>query len=155
MREGFRLELRNTFGLHKNPYTFGKSTIPESHHRATDVLREFNVACGAKCHKTQRRTGLRKHLATQCQVLNLDGKEIDTLAGLMDHSKTIHEKFYWLPSDVLQVAKVTKILLATDNGEIKNLGGKTLDEIDDKDLESAVNSALEFVQSINIILWTD
>ena len=51
---------------------------------------------------------------------------------------------------MLQVAKVTKILLAMDNGAIKNL-----DEIDDKDLESAGNTALEFVQSINIILCTD
>ena len=85
MREGLRIlmELRNKFGLDKNPYTFSKSTIPESHHRATDVLREFSVACGAKCPKTYPRTGLRQHLATQCQVLNLDGKEIDTLAGLM------------------------------------------------------------------------
>ena len=91
MREGLRIELRNTFGLDKNPYAFGKSNIPESHHRATDV---FSVACVAKCPQTQRHTGLRKHLATQCQVLNLDGKENDPLAGLMDHSKTIHEKFY-------------------------------------------------------------
>ena len=39
-----------------------------------------------------------------------------------------------------------------DNGAMKNLGGKTLDEINDKDLESAGNAAFEFVQSINIIL---
>ena len=91
-------------------------------------------------------------LAIQCQVLNLDGNEIDTLAGFMGHSKTIHEKFYGLLSDVLQVAKETEILLAMDNGAIKNLGGKTLDEINDKDLESAGNAAFEFVQSINIIL---
>ena len=40
------------------------------------------------------------------------------------------EKFYRLPSDVLQVAKVT---------QIKNLGGKTLDEIDYKDLEFSIS----------------
>ena len=40
------------------------------------------------------------------------------------------EKFYRLPSDVLQVAKVT---------QIKNLGGKTLDEIDNKDLEFSIS----------------
>ena len=53
---------------------------------------------------------------------------------------------------MLQVAKDTKILLAMDNGAIKNLGGKTLDKINEKNLESAGNAALEFVQSINIIL---
>ena len=121
MREGLRIfiKLRNKFGLDKNPYTFGKSTSPESHHKATDVLRELSVACGAKCLKTLQRAGLRKHLATQCLVLNIDGNETDTLAGFMGHSKTVHKKFYRLPSDALQVAKVTKILLATDNGAIK------------------------------------
>ena len=44
------------------------------------------------------------------------------------------KKFYRLPSDVLQVAKVTQILLATENGAITNLGGKTLDEINNKGL---------------------
>ena len=42
-----------------------------------------------------------------------------------------------------------------DNGAIKNLGGKTLYEINDEDLEFAGNTAFEFVQSINIIPWTD
>ena len=50
---------------------------------------------------------------------------------------------------------MTKIRLAMDNGAIKNLGGKTLDDINDKDLESAGNTAVEFVRSANIILWTD
>ena len=40
---------------------------------------------------------------------------------------------------MLQVAKVTQILLATENGAIKNLGGKTLDEIDYKDLEFSIS----------------
>ena len=116
----------------QEPVYIGKPISPESHHRATDVLPEYSVACWAKCPKTLWRTGLRKHLATQCLVLNLDGNEIDTMAGLICHSKTIRKKFHWLLSDVLQVAEVTKIQSAMDKGVIKNLGGKPLDEINDK-----------------------
>ena len=60
-------------------------------------------------------------LAIQCQVLNLDGNEIDTLAGFMGHSKTIHEKFYGLLSDVLQVAKETKMGLSIISSTAKDL----------------------------------
>lgn len=42
-----------------------------------------------------------------------------------------------MPSDVLRVAKVTKILLAMDNGTITSIGEKTLDEINVAELEVA------------------
>ena len=80
---------------------------------------------------------------------------IATTALIRKRRRIEREKFYRLPSDVLQVAKVTQILLATENGAIKNLGGKTLYEINDKNFEFAGNTAFEFVQSINVILWTD
>ena len=68
--------------------------------------------------------------------MNLAGNEIETLADFMGHSKDIHKRFYQLPSDVMQISKITKILIAMENGSIKSLGGKTLDEVEDKDLET-------------------
>ena len=64
---------------------------------------------------------------------------IATTALIRKRRRIEREKFYRLPSDVLEVAKVTQILLATENGAIKNLGGKTLDEIDNKDLEFSIS----------------
>ena len=45
--------------------------------------------------------------------MNLADNEIET-EGFMGHSKDIHRKFYQLPSDVLQISKITKILIAMD-----------------------------------------
>ena len=60
---------------------------------------------------------------------------MDTLAAFMGHSKDVCKQFYQLPSDVLEITKITKILLAMENGTIKSIGGKTLAEIEDTDLE--------------------
>ena len=76
---------------------------------------------------------LRKHLATQSQVRNLADNGIETLADFMRHSKDIHKVFYQLPSDVLQISK---ILIAMENGSIKSLGRKTLNDVEDEDLET-------------------
>ena len=67
--------------------------------------------------------------------MNLADNEIET-EGFMGHSKDIHRNFYQLPSDVLQISKITSILIAMDSGSMKSLGGKTLDEVGDKDLET-------------------
>lgn len=68
--------------------------------------------------------------------MNLADNEIETLADFTGHYKDIHRKFYQLPSDVMQISKITKILIAMENGSIKSLGGKTLDEVEDKNLET-------------------
>ena len=75
---------------------------------------------------------------------------IATTALIRKRRRIEREKFYRLPSDVLQVAKVTQILLATENGAIKNLGGKTLDEIDYKDLEFSISVDGRMVLSIEV-----
>ena len=104
--------------------------------RATDVLRKFGEDCGAQVPQSLRSTELRKHLATQSQVMNLADNEIETLADFTGHYKDIHRKFYQLPSDAMQISKITKILIATENGSKKSLGGKTLDAVEAKDLET-------------------
>lgn len=142
MGEGLQtlLKFRSDFIDESNPYIFALQSSVDSHIRATDVLRVFSLECGAKYPSTLRSTKLRKHIATQSQVLNLAENEIDILAGFMGHSKEIHKRHYRLPSGVLQVAKVTKILLAMENGSIKSLGGRTLDDIDLAGLENAAGN---------------
>jgi len=64
------------------------------------------------------------------QVLTLRENELDILAGFMGHDVRIHRNYYRLPEDALQVAKVSKVLLVIDRGEISKYYGKNLDEID-------------------------
>ena len=129
------VKFSSNFAMKENPYIFGMLHSRDPEHptyiRCTDVLREFSQVCGASQPDTLRSTKLRKQIATQCQILNLRDNELDMLASYMGHSTKIHEQFYRIASDVLQVAKVTKVLLAMDSGKMKSLEGKCLDEVDE------------------------
>ena len=51
------------------------------------------------------------------------------LAKFMGHDIRVHREFYQLLEETLQVAKVSKLLLASEQGR-SDLQGKTLDDID-------------------------
>ena len=51
--------------------------------------------------------------------------ELDELAGYLGHDLTIHRKYYRLPENTVQLAKVTKILMAVNRG-IGQFTGKKL-----------------------------
>ena len=119
-----------------NPYVFAvtskhiQSKRSVSYIRGHDVLRKFSALSGCENPKSLRSKNLRKHVATMSQILNLRDHELDQLATFMGHDVRVHRQFYRLPEDVVQTAKVTKILMAMENGTIGNFQGKTLDEID-------------------------
>ena len=117
-----------------NPYIFAR-TRAETPLRASDCLRRLAVESGAQNPSNLTSTRLRKHIATVSQILNLQECEMDLLAGFLGHDIRVHRTFYRLPEDTLQLAKVSKILLAFDRGNIAMFKGKSLDEID-------VNNAL-------------
>jgi len=96
--------------------------------RASECLHQLAVQCGAKNPAHLTSTHLRKHIATS-QILNLPEYELDILAGFLGHDLHIHRNFYRLPQDTLQLAKVSKVLLAYDKGNISDYKGKSLDEI--------------------------
>jgi hypothetical protein len=113
----------------ENNYVFARllSTSPL---RASDCLRKLAIQCGAKCPANLTSTRLRKHIATTSQILNLQECELNLLAGFLGHDLHVHRNFYRLPQYTLQWAKVSKILLAFDSGQIAAYKGKSLDEID-------------------------
>ncbi|KAJ8050050.1 hypothetical protein HOLleu_03093 [Holothuria leucospilota] len=57
-------------------------------------------------------------MATTCQILILKRAELESLAGVMGHNIRVHENFYRLPEGTLQVAKISKIPLAIESGNI-------------------------------------
>jgi len=83
-----------------------------------------------------RSTVLRKHIATLSQIMNLKDNELDQLAKFMGHDVRVHREFYRLPCDVMQIAKVAKILIAMETGKIETLKGKSLDEVNVGAIES-------------------
>lgn len=114
-----------------SPYFFANPNAKSRQFfRGSDCLRKFSNECGANFPVSLRSTLLRKHLATTCQVLNLKSSELEGLANFMGHNIRVHEDFYRLPEGTLQAAKISKILLAMENGKMSDFKGKSLEEID-------------------------
>ncbi|KAK1900435.1 N-lysine methyltransferase KMT5A-A [Dissostichus eleginoides] len=114
-----------------------------SYYRGQDCLRLHASKCGAKHPEHLRSTHLRKHVATLSQVLNLKNNELDQVADFLGHDIRVHQDFYRLPVPTTQLAKISKLLLSMEKGQLSSIQGKSLDEIDIEDeisFSDAVNS---------------
>ncbi|KAJ4946547.1 hypothetical protein JOQ06_024212 [Pogonophryne albipinna] len=115
--------------LKENVFLFA---LPNSVHylRGSDCLRHFVRECtNIKNPKALTSTKHRKHIATLSTVLNLKTTELDQLADFLGHNIEVHRKHYRLPEGTLQLAKISKVLLALEQGRIGKYKGKNLDEI--------------------------
>lgn len=92
-------------------------------------LRRLADECGAQMPDYLRSTQLRKEIATTSQILNLKNNEIDQLADFLGHDISVHRQFYQLSEPTIQSAKISKLLLALEKGKLRELQGKSLDEI--------------------------
>ncbi|KAK7909429.1 hypothetical protein WMY93_014113 [Mugilogobius chulae] len=111
-----------------NKYLFARPQAC-SYFRGSDCLRHFAKMCGAKNPESLTSTKLRKQTATLSQVLNLSNTELDQLADFLGHDVRVHRQFYRLPEGTLQLAKVSKILMALEQGRMAEFKGKGLDDI--------------------------
>jgi len=99
-------------------------------YRGQDCLRLYVSECGAENPELLRSTQLRKHVATLSQILNLKNHEFDQVANFLGHDIRVHREYYRLSQTPTQLAKISKLLLAMEKGSLRNLQGKTLDEIE-------------------------
>lgn len=124
------LQHRSAVGVNpENNFLFARCCGSLSSIRSCDVLRKFAAACGAKQPSLLTSTSLRKHVATISQILNLKDNELDCLADFLGHDIRIHREFYRLPESTIQLAKVSKLLVELEHGDISKYSGKSLDEI--------------------------
>ncbi|KAJ8034113.1 hypothetical protein HOLleu_20819 [Holothuria leucospilota] len=98
--------------------------------RAYDCMTEMANQANLDQPEHIRTTKLRKQIATVTQVLGLKENELEQLANHMGHDIKIHREYYRLPQECLMLAKVSKLLLLADKGELHKFKGKSLDEID-------------------------
>ncbi|XP_022106564.1 uncharacterized protein LOC110987795 isoform X2 [Acanthaster planci] len=122
-----------------NVYLFALSG--EGHIRACDCLRESSVQCGAEHPEYLRATRLRKQIATVSQIMNLKENELDVLANFLGHDIRTHRQYYRLPNSTLQVAKVSKVLMKMERGDMKGLAGKSLADVDIHPSEEYITDA--------------
>ncbi|KAK0140679.1 hypothetical protein N1851_022330 [Merluccius polli] len=92
-----------------NLFMFGR---PEalSFYRGGECLQKYTKRCGAKHPEALT--------ATMSQVLNLEENESDQLADFLGHDIRIHRQYYWLPQGTLQLARMSKVLLAMEKGTV-------------------------------------
>ena len=115
--------------LNENGYLFA---LPHSVHylRGSNCIKQFVNEChDIKNPKVLTSTKLRKHIATLSTVLKLKTTELDQLADFFGHNISVHRKQYRLPEGTLQLAKISKVLLALEQGWLGEYKGKSLDEI--------------------------
>ena len=123
------LEMRSVMGVPEaNKFVFARRGSLEPI-RSSDCLRKFSRECGARNPASLTSTRLRKHVATMSQMLCLREHELDLLAAYMGHDIKVHREFYRLPEETLQVAKVSKLLLAMERGELASLQGRNFDDV--------------------------
>lgn len=122
---------RNSVGVHEdNKYIFAAPTRDsKSHLRGHDCLLKVVSQCPLKCPEGIKSTKLRKYAATVSQILDLNSNELEWLAQHMGHNMEAHKEYYRLQDHTIELAKVSKLLLALDQGLGKHLVGKRLDEI--------------------------
>jgi hypothetical protein len=63
------------------------------------------------------------------QIAALAPNELKWLANHMGHEVSIHEAVYRLHDHTIELAKVSRLLMAVDDGTITAFRGKTLDDI--------------------------
>ena len=61
--------------------------------------------------------------------MNLKEGELEWLSNHLGHTIDVHKTSYRLQESTVELAKVSKILLAVDQGKMKSLHGKSLEDI--------------------------
>ncbi|XP_061767061.1 uncharacterized protein si:ch211-195b21.5 isoform X2 [Nerophis ophidion] len=134
------VKYRESCGVLKdNSYLFARPRAM-THFRGSDCIRDYAKACHAKCPVSLTSTKLRKHAATLSTVLNMTDTEMDQLANFLGHDIRTHRKFYRLPEKTLQLEKISKVLMALEQGRLSEFHGNNLDEITIGGNESGVET---------------
>ncbi|XP_070172847.1 uncharacterized protein [Littorina saxatilis] len=118
------------------------SQMSEGHIRGSDTLRKFVTSAQLAEPQFITSTSLRKQVATLSQIVSLKDNELDALAQFMGH-----REYYRLPSDMMQLAKVSKLLLALEKGKLQDHQRCTLDEMEVAEDEAITSDEeAEFVE---------
>ena len=123
------LKMRSAAGVSDDGLLFATPRNERNPYRGTAALRKMAKSCGMKDPALITSTNLRKQLATLAQILNLKENSQDLLATFQGHDIRIHREFYRLPENVLQVAKMSKVLRCINNGTINKFSGCDFEDI--------------------------
>ena len=113
----------------ENEYVFACANfLSEGFLRGSDALRKAVKSAQLSNPELITGTNLRKQVATLSQVVNLRDNELDILAQYMGHDVRIHREVYRMPSGTMQLAKISKLLIALDKGTLPQ--NRSLEDIE-------------------------
>ena len=101
----------------------------EQFYRSIDVLRKYAEEFKLQDKKVFRSTKLRKYLATAAQFLDLPQNQRVWVADFLGHDLNVHDKYYRMHTDAVNLAKMTKLLYIADKGKVKDAYLENLDTL--------------------------
>ena len=119
---------RNSMGLAGNQYLFAKAGS-KTYLPGWKAVKLACEGCSLKEPHLITSTKMRKYLATVTQVMQLDNQELEWVANHLGHNLEVHRSFYRLPNELLQVAKVSQLLLASEQGRLHQYADRSLQDI--------------------------
>lgn len=108
-------------------YFFGRPQAL-TYFRWSDVIRKISQRCGTRNPEALSSTKLRKLMASLSKVRNFKDNEMDDPTDFLGHDIQVHRQYHRLPEGTLQLAKISKVLLALGQGKMSKFKGKNLDE---------------------------
>ena len=122
---------REHAGVNKdNRYVFAAPTRGSLNYlRGNDCLAAVVDRLPLQQPSAIKSTKLRKYIATVSQIVDLNSSELDWLARHLGHDIAVHREYYRLHDHTIELSKVSRLLLAVDEGNASKWAGKKLDEI--------------------------
>ena len=77
-------------------------------------------------------TKLRKYIATVSQIGDLSESEFDWLPRHMGHDIAVHREYYRLQESTLELVKVSKLLLAVEEGHAGQVENSDISDFSDQ-----------------------
>ena len=122
------LKWRATVGVApENLYLFAApSRGSKKHLRGNDCMRKIlDKVVDLNSPERIRSTELRKYCATVSQIADLSEGDLRWLADHLGHNLDVHREYYRLRDSTIELSKVSRLLLAMDEGNAKNFAGKS------------------------------
>ncbi|XP_070193306.1 uncharacterized protein [Littorina saxatilis] len=120
---------RETVGIPStNPFCFA-SRSASGHLDSWQAMNLISQEASLTHPELMTSTKLRKYNATVSQLFDLNPGELEWLSNHMGHDLNIHKDFYRLHNSTIEIAKVSRLLMAIDSGNAAKFVGKRLEDI--------------------------
>ena len=123
------IDIMNNDDKLKSDNYFVQTEGGEQFYRSIDVLRKYAEEFKLQDKKVFRSTKLRKYLATAAQFLDLPQNQRVWVADFLGHDLNVHDKYYRMHTDAVNLAKMTKLLYIADKGKVKDTYLENIDTL--------------------------